>query len=84
MFRRTLSKEEQQGYIAALGFLNLPGPVNLKKPDVSIWMCFNFIGPESSPADDSTDSILLHAYLGRLLAVGGMREVRFPPTYLYE
>ncbi|CAE7795143.1 TRMT11, partial [Symbiodinium microadriaticum] len=69
--------EEKQSYVAALSFLNLPGRVNLKKPDVPIWMCFNFIGPESSPAhisDEAVESTLLDTYIGRLLAVGGMLE----------
>ncbi len=78
--------EEKRSYVEKLRFLMLPGPVKLNKPDIPIYMCFNFIGPESSAPcnkdDGPVESSLLYVFIGRLLAAGGMKEV-FSLMYIH-
>lgn len=74
--------EQKKEYIQRLSFLPLRGVVNLKNPDVSIWTAFHYArvrppDPLVLEGDGIENHELQKVYIGRLLGIGGMREVIF-------
>lgn len=70
-FMRNLTHEEKKSCIEAFP-LPFQGTVSLKNPEVSIWILLDYSGENRIEKGDYLD--FKHAYCGRLIGVGGMRE----------
>lgn len=75
-FGRSFTMAEKQHLRTHFAFLDFPGPVNIKKPDIEMCVITDYIATESNikPKDDNA-SPTVPCYFGRRLASVGMRDV---------
>lgn len=76
---RTITMEQKQVYRERFHFLSFNGPVRLSQPEIPIWILAEYprkyYGAEHATIQEGDPS--LHSYFGKLISMGGMKEVKY-------